>query len=262
MKTGTYTIEFGDTFTETLTKTNGSTLFGESFQSSIEAYLYDNPQVFYLDANKMNINIEKITVGSNVTYNVYLNPGENSTYLSDGFTNKSSINIAIAALEEIRDEVISQKVNSQYYTVKMVHDYLIDNTEYDQTLENDNIYNIYGTLINGSSVCEGYAKAFKYILDEIGIECIFVFGDAIDNAGEAESHAWNYVKMDNNWYAVDVTWDDPIIIGGGSSNDTLKYKYFLKGENTFSGNHYPDSSSQTRSLVFVYPTLYLEDYYI
>ena len=110
----------------------------------------------------------------------------------------------------------------------MVHDYLIDNAEYDQTLAKPNIRNIYGTLIEKSCVCEGYAEAFKYLLDALDIPCVIVSGTATNSQGETENHAWNYVQLNGIWYAVDCTWDDPIIIGNGKINESIKYQYFFK----------------------------------
>ena len=86
--------------------------------------------------------------------------------------------------------------------------------------------------------CEGYEKSFKYILDSLNIENILVSGTATNSSGEIESHMWNYIKLNNNWYGVDVTWDDPIIIGGFSKNN-LRHDYFLKGYTTFNKSHIP-----------------------
>ena len=86
---------------------------------------------------------------------------------------------------------------------------MIDTVEYDVNA-GTGIRDIYGTLINQKAVCEGYAKAFKYIMDELEIPCILVCGTATNSVGVTENHAWNYVQIDGIWYAVDVTWDDPV----------------------------------------------------
>ena len=61
MKIGTHKIELGDTFSDLLSTENGQTRLGEYYQSAIEAYTYDNPDIFYLSPNKMYLNIEKTT---------------------------------------------------------------------------------------------------------------------------------------------------------------------------------------------------------
>lgn len=58
-------------------------------------------------------------------------------------------------------------------------------------------------------------------------------GTATNSQGETENHAWNYVQLNGIWYAVDCTWDDPIIIGNGKINESIKYQYFLKGSKEF-----------------------------
>lgn len=68
--------------------------------------------------------------------------------------------------------------------------------------END-AYSIYGALVNRHAVCEGYARAFKLLCKYVGIECILITGDS-----KGVGHMWNMVKLDNQWYHVDVTWDD------------------------------------------------------
>ena len=116
-----------------------------------------------------------------------------------------------------------------------------------------------GALIKNKVVCEGYAKAFKYLLDSLKIECILVSGTAINSSGESESHMWNYVKLDDKWYAVDVTWDDPIIIGGRNPNN-LRHDYFLKGSNTFIYSHYANGKMSDTGMFFSIPLLSDKNY--
>lgn len=94
-----------------------------------------------------------------------------------------------------------------------LHDWIVDHCEYDLSATNwwtpmgkeDNL-NPYGVLIGGYGICLGYATTFKLLMDMAGIECIIVTGAAYQNR---EDHAWNMVKIDGEWYCVDVTWDDP-----------------------------------------------------
>jgi hypothetical protein len=165
MKTGTYTVELGNTFSTLLNETNGQETLGEYYQSAIEAYTYDNPDVFYLNPNKMYLNIETTTRGSNVTYNVYINSGEEANYLIDEFASKEQINNAISEIEQVRNQILQNKKSTTYDNIKMVHDYLVENIEYDTTISKSNIYNIYGAMINHEAVCEGYARSFKYLMD-------------------------------------------------------------------------------------------------
>ena len=154
---------------------------------------------------------------------------------------------------------MSNKTGDTYKDVKMVHDYLVSNLDYDSGAGESHTYDIYGALVNHKCVCEGYAKAFKYLLNGLNIESTLVIGKGTNSRGESENHAWNYVKIDENWYAVDVTWDDPIIIGGGTSNE-IQYKYFLKGSNVFDNDHFPTGVFTENGKEFIYPELSVEEY--
>ena len=130
-----------------------------------------------------------------------------------------------------------------------------DNIKYDTTYSKPNTRNIYGALISGEVVCEGYAKSFKYLLDKLGIPCILVSGEAVNSEGKRENHMWNYVKINEIWYAVDVTWDDPIILNNGELNKENRYKYFCQGDNIDS-NHFISNKITTNGQEFEYPELY------
>ena len=101
--------------------------------------------------------------------------------------------------------------NNDYKKVIAAHDYIIKNCVYnvegidDDTLTDDD-FTAYGVLVKGKAVCEGYAKAFKMLMDIADIDCIMVTG----TVGEDDiPHAWNMVKLEDSWYHVDVTYDDP-----------------------------------------------------
>lgn len=260
MKEGTYKINLGTSFSNILSKQNGQEELGKYYQSAIEAYTYDNPDVFYLSPNKMYLNIETTTKGQNKTYNVYINNGEEANYLNEEFSNKQDINLALEKIEAIRKQIIHNKTGNDYEDIKMVHDYLVENIEYDTSLQEKNIYNIYGALINGKCVCEGYARTFKYLLDGLGIESTMVIGKGINSSGQSENHAWNYVKLENNWYAVDCTWDDPVIIGGGYIGNSSKYRYFLKGKEDMEKDHTTLGNFTQGGKEFEYPTLNNKSY--
>lgn len=260
MKTGTYKIELGTSFSSILSQQNGQELLGEYYQSAIEAYTYDNPDVFYLSPNKMYLNIETTTRGKNVTYNVYINAGNEVNYLSDEFNTKEQVDLAIAKLESVRNAIIQNKKANTYENIKMVHDYLIETIEYDNSISKENIYNIYGALINKECVCEGYAKSFKYLMDGLNIPCSIIIGKGTNTEGTTENHAWNYVQINEKWYALDITWDDPIIIGIGNIGNKRKYKYFLLGSQEFNVDHMPIGKFTQNGKEFSYPELSTENY--
>lgn len=146
--------------------------------------------------------------------------------------------------------------------MRYIHDYLVDTIEYDQTFGEKNIYNIYGALVSKTCVCEGYAKASQYLLNEAGLENIIITGTATNSDGKTENHAWNYVNIDEKWYAIDTTWDDPIIVGGGKLTNTIRYRYFLKGSSTMNKNHFISTKFTSGGQDFEFPELSITDYNI
>ncbi|MGN1297772.1 MAG: transglutaminase domain-containing protein [Clostridia bacterium] len=259
LKTGTYKIELGDTFSSVLSKANGQDELGRYYQSAIEAYTYDNPEVFYLSPNKMYLNIETTTTGNKSIYYVYINSGSESNYLIDEFSSEQQIDEAINKIEKVKQSLVAKKTGDTYQDIKMVHDYLVDNIEYDTTIAKANIYDAYGALINHVAVCEGYARSFKYIMDSMQIPCVLVIGKGTNSEGKTENHAWNYVQVEGTWYAIDTTWDDPVVSGGGKVSNESKYRYFLKGSNNFNRDHIPSGQFTPDGKVFEYPNISSQD---
>ena len=258
IKSGTYKLEFGNDFYDILSTEEGQDELGNYYQSAIEAYTYDNPETFFLSPGKMYLNIEKITRGNQKTYNVYIDSGDNENYLIDDYSSKEEVENALQEIQNVRKQILSNKTGDTYKDVKMIHDYLVSNLDYDSGAGATHTYDIYGALVNHKCVCEGYAKAFKYLLNGLNIESTLVIGKGTNSRGESENHAWNYVKIDEKWYAVDVTWDDPIIIGGAANE--IQYKYFLKGSNVFDNDHFPTGVFTENGKEFTYPELSRGDY--
>lgn len=263
LKTGTYTIQFGNTFYDILSQENGSDKLQEEYQTAIEAFTYDNPDVFYIDVTKMYINIETIQKIFSTKYNVYINSAKDPTYLLDGFTSKEQIDQCESQVIAVKNQILNQIAGkNDIEKMRYIHDYLVDTIEYDQTFGEKNIYNIYGALVSKTCVCEGYAKASQYLLNEAGLENIIIIGTATNSDGKTENHAWNYVNIDEKWYAIDTTWDDPIIVGGGKLTNTIRYRYFLKGSSTMNKNHFISTKFTSGGQDFEFPKLSITDYNI
>ncbi len=261
MKTGTYRIDFGNAFQNLLSQADGESELKKEYQSAIETLIYENPEIFYLDATSMYINIEKVIKITSTKYNVYIDNGSKPNYLAEGFNSKEDIEAYQAKIERVRDYIVENiKDKSDYEKIKLTHNYLRDTINYESTISKNNIYDIYGALVLRECVCEGYAKAFQYIMNEVGIDNVIVIGTGTNSMGKTENHAWNYVKLNEKWYAVDVTWDDPVLIGDGIIPEKSKYKYFLKGSKTMNENHFISGKFTDGGQTFTYPTLSVEDY--
>lgn len=260
MKSGNYVIDFGKTFNELLNSEGGEEQMNISYQSALDAYLLDNPDVFYIDVTKLFLLMNSRTVGKKTTYTVTIGGENGSIYYADGFYSLAQINQAINNVKGVKDEILSYTSGSEYQKIRQIHDLLVNNLSYEQSLTGTNIRNIYGALCEREVVCEGYAKAYKYLLDQIGVENIIVVGYGTNSSGNGEEHAWNYIKLEDSWYAVDVTWDDPIIQGGGKLTEKNRYKYFLKGSHNFNDSHEATGKTSQGGITFTYPELSVSDY--
>ena len=261
MKTGKYIIDFGNQFNDLLNSENGEEKLNIAFQSAWNAYTYDNMDVFYIDVEKLTLTTKTTSFAGLSTHKVELSNGSNENYLKDNFNSKEKIQSKINLLNSICKQIANQlKGHDEIEKIKYVHDWMIDTIEYDSYFEAEEPYSISGALTEGKAVCEGYARSFKYIMDKLGIPCVLVSGTGKNSEGEMESHAWNYVQIDEKWYAIDVTWDDPIIIGNGTVGSDIRYKHFLKGSNTFFSTHIEDGYITDNSIKFEFPQISKYDY--
>ena len=112
--------------------------------------------------------------------------------------------------------------------VRAIHDHLIKNANYVEadTPADHTPYNI---LFEGRGVCDGYAYAAKLLLDAAGVENRVVTGKA--GGGD---HRWNLVRLGEEWYHLDITWDDPVSTDGKEHHT---YDYYLKSDATMQADH-------------------------
>ncbi len=259
LKTGTFTVNYDKAFNDLLNEENGEETLKNSFQLAINALTFDNPDLFYIDVTKMYLLMERTTRAFSKTYKVSIGAGEEGSYLAEQFSSEEAVNDAINTVEEIKNAIINGIENDPAKSqIKIVHDYLVDTIDYNSD-DGSNIYNVYGALINKRAVCEGYARACKYILDELGIPCIIACGTGENRSGVTESHAWNYVMLDGQWYALDVTWDDPVVPENFRVSKESRYAYFLKGSENFFEDHIEDGNIVGEA-GFKYPLLSENDY--
>lgn len=129
-------------------------------------------------------------------------------------------------IEEINqkiDELYPQLVNSnlsQESNIKAIHDYIINTSRYDKERSDSKIVKYdsdiaYGNLIQGIGLCGGYTDSMALFLERMGIKNYKI---------SSENHVWNVVYLNQKWYHLDLTWDDPISEDG---KDNLEYNFFL-----------------------------------
>ena len=140
--------------------------------------------------------------------------------------------------KELYDGVVSVakklKGKDEYTTVKNIHDFLVLSNAYPGSYSGRDVHTLYNALFVGSCVCDGYSKGFYFLCRANGIDCIIVRGTSLNSGlGKWESHAWNKVKINGKWYAMDVTWDDPFPDEVGR----LNYNYFLITDKDNASSH-------------------------
>lgn len=249
MKNGKYKITFGTEFNKILKKSNGMKTMKKYYDNALNAFFWDNPDIFYLKAEKMYFNVITHISGSSKWYDVYIDSGKEKNYYADGITSKKQIEKYEKELEKITKDIINKtEGKTDFEKIRVVHDYLVDTVSYDGSLKGTNSHNLLGALIDKTCVCEGYSKAFKYILNKMGFNNIIAVGKARSIKG-TEVHSWNYVKVNNNWYAVDPTWDDPT----GDGAVFGRYKYFMVGRKQIFKDHTEEEGIK-------YPTLHKGKY--
>ena len=176
--------------------------------------LYDSPELFWCEIN-----------GARYSYN---NKGLVTAFLP-GY-NDLSKDIAgnTAKLESALSEALADmwSLSTDAEKAKYAHDYLTHHVIYD--LNAAYSQTAYSALANHASVCAGYAHAFQYLMQQVGIPCAYVLGYV-----PAGYHAWNVVKLDGEHYAMDVTWDDPL----GAAPGKFYYNYFNITDQKISADH-------------------------
>lgn len=145
-----------------------------------------------------------------------------------------------AKIEEKAQEWLSgaSQEADTYEKIKYVYETLIRNVDY-ETDSPDN-QNIQSVFLEGRTVCMGYSKATQYLLNKMGIFCTLVTGTASDGAqqGNADTgHAWNLVKIGDEFYYVDTTWGNPGYSDAQDVGVEIFYSYLCCNEDTLAPTH-------------------------
>ena len=149
-------------------------------------FCYDNPQIFW-GTPELTVN----TSGARCLRITAEQPPEELARRSE-------------KLEAAASNFLEGVSGDDFRVVSMIHDRLVRWVSRDTGAEIPGADNIYGTLVDGFAICDGYAKAFQYLVAQKGIPCVYYAGES---SATGTPHAWNAVKMDGEWYYVDVTWD-------------------------------------------------------
>ena len=143
--------------------------------------------------------------------------GNYANYRIEGESDTSEVTDGTTVAERV-SAIVATVVKggmSDYEKALVLHDYLTQHAQYNVGYENESTdpyhatnHEADGVLLKGTGVCESYTKAYGLLLDAVGIE---------NDAQISDTHTWNLVKLDGEWYHVDVTWDDPTIDSQGTT---------------------------------------------
>lgn len=184
-----------------------ATVSVSQLKTVFEAVYNDHPELFWLDTG----------------YSCkYLRSGRCAEITLKFNETADALEQARLAFEGAAGNIVAQArgLGSQAEMEKYVHDALMGLVEYDVAAPMNQ--SAYSALVGGRSVCAGYARAFQYIMQELGVPCYYCTGYA------GEDHAWNIVKIDGVYRNVDVTWDD---------TEEPTYNYFNKTDRELAATH-------------------------
>ena len=201
-----------------------------------QSVLVDHPELFFVEG----YSYTKYTVGDRI--------------VSIEFAGNYSIDWEEACEREQKIAEEAEKILAavpespdDYGRIKYIYDTLVTGTDYDRTApDNQNIYSVF---VGHASVCQGYAKAFQYLMERMGIACTLVQGEVLETG---EGHAWNLVKADGEFYYVDVTWGDITFHNAEETSEEaseipelpewISYDYLCITTDQLLRTHIPDSS--------------------
>ncbi len=272
---------------------NGDVTVPRAFGAARDAFLTDHPELFYIDFYKLTISVMK----KGPEYFAFIDCGrEANAYYDSGFTSQSAVQQAITEFNSAINKIVADANAAQAedlyserdaFLARYVNKVLAESIKYDYAaLANKDdpaaiaasahINTAYGGLVSQKAVCGGFSRAYKVVMDKLGIPCITVNGysnqkDANgNNSGSSIYHMWNYVWLANpasaqaasdvaltasanggEWYSVDVTWNS------AAGN---KYRYAVLSDASEKEIHVTDGVISSSGYELRYPALSSHNY--
>lgn len=223
--------------------------------AAYSAFDRDHPEVFWLNGTCMMLNtMEKYTykttpeetiVGYKIVVKVYfctkyIDAEGAYDVRSTNYPNQAAIEAAIDQRDSMVNEYLTAvTAKNDYEKLVYFNQELTKKNEYNTSDDLDNIDHdcrecvsaLEGRTGTVGPVCEAYARALKVLCDRSNIDCVLVDGTAISNSGSG-AHMWNYVKLNDKWYGVDVTWNDPKGGVSGAVSGVENTNWLLVGSET------------------------------
>lgn len=188
----------------------------DSFKAAVSAVNYDHPELFYVNFQTQSFTHDfrgfTLQIG-------YLYPDAIVKLVRQKI--EAQANEIIKAAEQYRSK-------PAYVQYRFLHNQLLQKVKYDFSAltnpqSNIEAYTVAGALNSHLAVCEGIAKAFKFLCDKLGLFCVLITGKSFfAQAGRQVDHAWNIVELEDGYAHIDVTWD----INASTLSQNNRYDYF------------------------------------
>ncbi len=181
-------------------------VYGVSTKDIIYIYrsiMFDYPEIFYVNSAYIPYQYDKSTDTVAILKPQYIfDTGKIPSYINK-FNNAA--NKLISGIDSSY---------SDFQKALVLHDRIALNCKYKE--ENLKSFTAYNVIVAGKGICEGYCRAYSYLLSLVGVD-----SKCLNN--EAKQHCWSLVKLGGSWYHVDVTSDDPMPDTPGY----VRHKFFL-----------------------------------
>ena len=231
-----------------------STVDKSVLEQVFSCVMNDHPELFYVEGYQYT----EYTFGSTTT---------SITFSGTYSMTKEQVQQTGALIDQKIEECFRQmpEEEDEYGTVKYLYEWLINQTEYDKNVENNQ--NICSVFLQGRSVCQGYAKAMQYMLQRAQIQCLVVTGFT-----NGERHGWNLVRVNGAYYYLDPTWGDASYASGTADGaaegffPSINYDYFLVTTDELTRTHSFEmvvelpQCTEIKDNYFVREGLYFESY--
>lgn len=204
-----------------------------------QAFDRDHPEVFWLSGKcKIRITTAKSADGTkNAYFFLSLADKDGFTMRSPDWTASGAVAAGIARRDAAIDKILKAVTgDTAEEKMRSINRILTEQNEYNTTPDLTTIGNepheclsaLEGRVGRSGPVCEGYARAFKILCDKLGILCVLEDGYAKPTADSTGTfHMWNAVKLGDQWFGTDVTWNDPVVAGISGAKSGYENEQFL-----------------------------------
>ena len=240
---------FNGVFVTKLQKTNNASFdtdlatLKSDVIASFRAFELDHPEVFWLTGS-VKLRVLTVTIQNVQTSYIFITLADSSGFCMrmENYAETGAIEAAIKTRDDAAAAILAEIPANGTVREKIaaLNKWLTMHNEYNRStdlstigyLPHRSLAALTGNEGTSGPVCDGYSRAFKLICDRLEIPCILDTGMATSGT-HSEYHMWNRVRIDDVWYGMDCTWDDPIVKGvSGKVSGYENEKYLLVGNET------------------------------